>query len=62
MPAERAEAMILKGDKRRAAYYDFYTGMKWGRVENYDLTVNSDKVGLDRAAKLIEEFVQMCKA
>lgn len=59
MPAERAEAMIQKGDKRRAAYYDFYTGMKWGRVENYDLTVDSDSIGLDNAAKLIEDYVRM---
>ena len=59
MPAERAEAMIQKGDKRRAAYYDFYTGMKWGRVSNYDLTIHSDSVGLDNAAKLIEDYVRM---
>lgn len=59
MPSERAETMIQKGDKRRAAYYDFYTGMKWGRVENYDLTLDSDSIGLDNAAKLIENYVRM---
>lgn len=62
MPSERAEAMILKGDKRRAAYYDFYTGMKWGRLENYDLTVDSDSIGLGNAAKLIEDYVRMRQA
>ncbi|MCI8441799.1 MAG: cytidylate kinase-like family protein [Provencibacterium sp.] len=59
MVPDHAESMILKGDKRRAAYYDFYTGMKWGRVENYDLTIDSDSIGLDNAAKLIEDYTRM---
>lgn len=28
-------------DKGRAKYYDFYTGKKWGDIENYDICINT---------------------
>jgi cytidylate kinase len=33
--------VINKTDKRRATYYNFYTGNKWGKYDNYDIAVNS---------------------
>ena len=39
--------IISKTDKRRASYYNFYTGQKWGKYDNYDLTVNSSTLGID---------------
>ena len=39
--------IINKTDKRRASYYNFYTGQKWGKYDNYDLTVNSSTLGID---------------
>lgn len=53
------ESGVLKMDKRRSAYYEYYTGIKWGRVENYDLTIDSGSIGLDHAARLIEFYVRM---
>lgn len=32
---------ILKMDKNRAKYYEYYTGRTWGVKENYDLCVNT---------------------
>lgn len=32
---------ILKIDRERARYYDFYTSQKWGDKSNYDLCVNT---------------------
>ncbi|MBP3706485.1 MAG: cytidylate kinase-like family protein [Clostridia bacterium] len=32
---------ILKIDKNRARYYEFYTGNKWGDKRNYDLCLNT---------------------
>lgn len=28
-------------DKNRSRYYEFYTGMEWGNIENYDLCINT---------------------
>lgn len=44
---------INKTDKRRSSYYNFYTGNKWGKYDNYDLAVNSSSVGIDGTARLI---------
>ena len=40
-------------DKRRAAYHRFYTDMKWGHAQNYDLTLNSGTLGIDRCVDII---------
>ena len=43
-------------DMRRAAYHRFYTDMKWGHAQNYDLTLNSGTLGIDRCADLIRQL------
>ena len=45
--------VINKTDKRRASYYNFYTGNKWGKYDNYDIAINSSTLGIDGAAELI---------
>ena len=47
------EQRLRDKDKRRAAYHRFYTDMKWGHAQNYDLTLNSGTVGIDRCADII---------
>ncbi len=44
---------INKTDKRRSTYYNFYTGEKWGRLENYDIAINSSTLGIDGTAEMI---------
>jgi cytidylate kinase len=46
-------SIINKTDRRRGSYYNFYTGNKWGRVENYDMALNSSALGIEGAARLI---------
>ncbi len=45
--------LINKTDRRRASYYNFYTGNKWGRYDNYDMAINSSTLGIEGTAKLI---------
>jgi len=40
-------------DKRRAAYYQIYTDMKWGDVRNYDISLNSDTLGIEKCVEII---------
>ncbi len=40
-----ASDKIRKTDKKRKAYYDFYTGRDWGKPSNYDLVINSASWG-----------------
>ncbi len=45
--------VINKTDKRRASYYNFYTGNKWGKYDNYDMAINSSTFGVEETAELI---------
>ena len=45
--------VINKTDKRRSSYYNFYTGNKWGKYDNYDMAINSSTLGIDGTAELI---------
>ncbi len=57
-----AKSRINKSDKRRASYYNFYSGKKWGVAGTYDLCINTSTVGYDNAVELIAKFVEMKKA
>ena len=50
--------VINKTDKRRASYYNFYTGNKWGKYDNYDMALNSSTLGIDGTAQLIAAAVK----
>lgn len=53
----KAEDFIRKTDKRRANYYSYYTGEKWGRADKYDLVISTERIGLDGAASLIQDYM-----
>ena len=55
---EAAQKFIEQGEGTRAAYYNYYTGKKWGSAESYDLCVDSSVLGLVETEKLIAEFVR----
>lgn len=53
-----AERIIVRGDRERAAYYNYYTGKTWGHGESYDLCVNSSILGPERTEEFIKEFIE----
>lgn len=55
--ADKAKETVTKNDKRRAAYYNFYTSQKWGQSENYDLTINSARLGIDGTVSVLKAFM-----
>ena len=50
--------VINKTDKKRASYYNFYTGSKWGKYDNYDMAINSSTLGIEGTAQLITATVK----
>ena len=56
MSVEEAEKYIQKKEKARRDYYNFYTFGDWGVASNYDLCLDSSKLGLDGCADLIIDF------
>ena len=50
------EQCLKDKDKRRAAYHRFYTDMKWGHAQNYDITLNSATLGIEKYVKIIQSL------
>ena len=53
---EAPERRLKDKDKRRAAYYRFYTDMKWGDAQNYDVALNSGTLGIDRCVEVVKKL------
>ncbi|MBE6975171.1 MAG: cytidylate kinase-like family protein [Ruminococcaceae bacterium] len=55
------EARLAEKDKRRKLNYQHYTGRTWGAAENYDICINTAKIGVEEAAELIISLVENSK-
>lgn len=55
----KAKDTIIKADKKRASYYNYYTNKEWGEAKSYDLCINSGKLGVEKAADAIMEYVKI---
>ena len=53
-----AKRIIQQAEGKRAAYYNYYTGKKWGHAESYDLCVNTSILGMVETEKMIAEFIR----
>lgn len=52
-----ARKRVNKADKERAAYYNQFGGDRWGYASTYDLCINTETFGDDKAAELIVKLV-----
>jgi cytidylate kinase len=55
----KARELIEKTDKKRAAYYNYYSNKVWGAAESYHLCINSSVLGIDQTANFIREVAEM---
>lgn len=53
MTRAQIEEQTIAIDKARHNYCTKYTGQPYGKAENFDLTINTGKLGLDKAVDLI---------
>ena len=58
LDAEAARKFVEQSEGKRADYYNYYTGKKWGSAESYDLCIDSSKLGLVETEKLIAQFIR----
>jgi len=54
----KAKDMIIKKDKQRQSYYNYYSSKKWGRADSYDLCINSSLLGIEGTVKLIIQAIE----
>ena len=48
---------INRINKNREKHYNYYTHEKWRNIDNYDLSMNVDSLGVEKTAQFIVEFV-----
>lgn len=53
-----AQKFIEQKESSRAAYYNYYTGKKWGSAESYDLCIDSSVLGFVETEKIIADFIR----
>ena len=52
------EKRLKDKDKRRAAYYQHYTDIKWGKHSNYDICLNSGFIGIDKCVAILKSIAE----
>ena len=55
----QAKDLMIKTDKKRSSYYNYYSSKRWGDSKSYDLCMNSSKIGYDGVVKMIQEFAKI---
>lgn len=48
------EKFLHQKDKRRAAYYQFYTDIKWGDTKNFHITLDSSAFGIEKCVQILK--------
>lgn len=62
MTRDKARDMMVKKDKQRQSYYNYYSSKKWGRADSYDFTLNSSILGIEGSVDLILQIVEAFEA
>lgn len=55
----KAKDIMVKTDKKRSSYYNYYSSKKWSDAKSYDLCINSSVTGRDGAIEVIREFAKV---
>ena len=58
LTTNRAKDYIQKTDKQRRTYYDYYTSHEWGKMQNYDICINTQKTGIEKAAEMVVNYLR----
>lgn len=54
---EDARVFIKEKDRKRKNYHNSHCEGKWGDSRNYDLSINSSKLGIDESVKIITAYI-----
>lgn len=55
---QKARDMMIKKDKQRQSYYNYYSSKKWGRADSYDLSINSSILGEDGTVRFLIQYIE----
>ena len=58
-PENEVVKLIAKTDEYRAHYYKYYTGKEWKNALNYDLSLDSSRLGFDGTVEAILAYIEV---
>jgi cytidylate kinase len=58
----KAKELIIKTDKRRASYYNYYSNKKWGHASEYNICLDSSVLGIDGTVSLLKDYIALREA
>lgn len=56
--AAEAEAVMQRHDKKRKEYHNYYCTGKWGDSRNYDISINSSRLGIEKTTDYLESYIR----
>lgn len=57
MTEKQAKDKIVKTEKTRKTYYNYYTDRSWGNIASYDLCLNVGVIGIDETVEMIKSYI-----
>jgi cytidylate kinase len=57
-----AQKFICEKDMKRKRYHNSYCEGKWGDSRNYDISINSNRLGVEETTKLLIDFIDKKRA
>ena len=55
---QKAENIVVSTNKKRKNYHNYYCTKQWGDSRNYELSINSSRLGLIATADIIEDYIR----
>ena len=55
--ADNYKAYVMKQDKSRGAYYNYFADDAWGKAQTYDISINSD-IGIEKSVDIIVDYIK----
>ncbi|MDE6872911.1 MAG: cytidylate kinase-like family protein [Lachnospiraceae bacterium] len=59
---EEARKQMEKTDRLREEYYAYYTGRNWHSSDNYDLCIDTSRVGVDECVEMIARYMEAVRS
>ena len=56
--SKEAQNIMNRHDLSRKVYHNRYCDVKWGDSRNYDISVNSSRLGIERTADMLESYIK----
>ena len=54
---EDAENLMQVTNRKRKQYHNYFCSTQWGDSRNYELSINSSRIGYEETADIIEDYI-----